>query len=92
MNIASYIESNSLCRWIVRLDKADSAFVYFILESNEGICFFSTLDHEKGQAYRDLEINCTPEFEGQVQNLFDHLAKNNIEIEFLVSEKVDDKQ
>ena len=39
---------------IIRVFKKDSAFVYFILESHEGLCFYSTLPL-RGRC-RELEI------------------------------------
>ena len=39
---------------IIRVFKTDSAFVYFILESHEGLCFYSTLPL-RGRC-RELEI------------------------------------
>lgn len=66
----------------LKTSKADSAFLYFVLESNEGLCFYSTLDESLGHQYRLIKINYTPEFETQVTNLIDHCNKS-IEIEVL---------
>ncbi len=40
----------------IRVSKQDSAFVYAILESHEGICSYSTLDFQLQDAHRDLEL------------------------------------
>ena len=40
----------------IRVPKDQSAFTYFILESNEGLCFYSTLDESLGQTYRDIDL------------------------------------
>lgn len=50
----------------IRVRKEDSAFVYNILESYEGITSYSTLDFNPGDAYRDLELRIAPDFEQEV--------------------------
>ncbi len=40
----------------IRVSKADSAYIYTILESHEGIASYSTLPHQNGDLYRDLEL------------------------------------
>ncbi len=44
-------------QYIIRVNKADSAFTYFFLESCDGICFYSTLTHDKSSGFRDIEIS-----------------------------------
>ena len=39
-----------------RVRKEDSAYVYAILESYDGICTTSTLNHQSGDLFRDLEL------------------------------------
>lgn len=56
MTNAEHIEDTSLNHLIIRVKKADSAFVYFQLEANEGICFYSTLTSSLGTGYRDIDI------------------------------------
>jgi hypothetical protein len=53
----------------IRVRKEDSAHVYFILESYEGIVSYSTLDHRVGDAYRDLELRIPPDFVDEVDRL-----------------------
>jgi hypothetical protein len=43
-------------RIVVRLSKEESSFLYFTMEANEGLCFYSTIEHKIGQTYRDVEI------------------------------------
>jgi hypothetical protein len=50
----------------IRTRTEDSALVYFILESHEGICSYSTLPFKKGDAYRDLILRIPPGFEAEV--------------------------
>jgi hypothetical protein len=53
----------------IRVRKEDSAFVYFILESYEGITSYSTLDFQVGDAHRDLELRIAPDFLEEVDRL-----------------------
>ena len=48
--------SSQLFRYIIRLNKEDSAFFYFQLEANDGLCFYSTLPYEPHTQYRDIEV------------------------------------
>lgn len=41
---------------IIELSKEDSSFLYFTLEANEGLCFYSTKDHQNGDPKRVVEI------------------------------------
>ena len=67
---------------VLKTSKKDSAFLYFVLESNEGLCFYSTLDESLGQSYRLIKINYTPDFQEQIHNLISHCQKS-IDIEIL---------
>ncbi len=42
-------------RWI-RVKKTESAFVYSIFEAHEGVLGYSTVGHEPGIAWCDLEL------------------------------------
>jgi hypothetical protein len=59
---------------IIRVRKEDSAFVYFILESYEGIASYSTLEFKQGDAYRDLELRIPPDFVAEVDDLLQRLG------------------
>ncbi len=54
---------------IIRVKKEDSAYVYFILESYEGITSYSTLEFKTGDAHRDLELRIPPDYVNEVQDL-----------------------
>ncbi len=56
-------------RKVIRVKKEDSAYVYFILESYEGITSYSTLEFKTGDLYRDLELRIPPDFEQEVEVL-----------------------
>ncbi|MCM2322183.1 MAG: DUF4911 domain-containing protein [Oligoflexia bacterium] len=58
----------------IRVKKEDSAFVYFLLESYEGIASYSTLDFKPGEPYRDLELRIPPDFEAEVESLLASLG------------------
>lgn len=64
----------------IRVKKEDSAFVYFILESYEGITSYSTLDFKPGDAYRDLELRIAPDFQIQVSHLLESLKDKIYEL------------
>jgi predicted KAP-like P-loop ATPase len=59
----------------IRVKKEDSAFVYFILESYEGVTSYSTLDFEPGDAHRDLELRTTSDFSKEVDDLLKRLGE-----------------
>jgi hypothetical protein len=59
---------------VIRVKKEDSAFVYFILESYEGITSYSTLDFKTGDLHRDLELRIPPDFEEEVDAVLQSLG------------------
>ena len=70
---------------IIRVKKEDAAFLYFILESYEGITSYSTLntkgDAKDGEAHRDLELRIPPDFVGEVEELLKSLGDLVYEIQ-----------
>lgn len=58
----------------IRVTKEDSAFVYCILESYEGITSYSTLQHKDGDPHRDLELMVPVDFRDEVEDLLKHLG------------------
>ena len=67
---------------IIRVAKKDSSYVYFTLEANEGLCFYSTLDHQKESPHREIEINLTSSLLNEFLTVFSFLNKT-IEITIL---------
>ena len=65
------MSDNQLFNYTIRVPKKDSAFLYFQLEANEGLCFYSTLESSLGQPYRDIEIKGHTSLETE----FLHVAK-----------------
>lgn len=62
------------------MPKAYSSFVYFILESNENISFYSTEPAKIGQVNRTVTLYCTPELEPEVKNSLDHFIKRDAQL------------
>jgi hypothetical protein len=58
----------------IRVKKEDSAFVYSILESYEGIASYSTVDYKAGDTHRDLELSVPLAFEEDVNRLLSQLG------------------
>jgi Domain of unknown function (DUF4911) len=63
------LEPRHSIRKKIRVRKEDSAFIYFILESYEGITSYSTLDFKQGDPFRDLELRIPPDFLLEVEDL-----------------------
>ena len=71
----SYKEDKLLLRTTLSMEKDVTSFLYFTLEANEGICFYSTLPFEKGDKYRDIVLYSTPELKPDLENILSHLKK-----------------
>lgn len=69
----TYQETKQLYYCVLRMPKDDAYFVYFTFESNEGLCFFSTLDDSLKGQYRDMEVQCAIELSGQLKDLISRL-------------------
>ena len=59
----------------IRVRKEDSAYVYFLLESYEGIASYSTLDFKPVDPHRDLELRVPPDFVAEVDELLRSLGE-----------------
>ena len=64
-----------MIRKIIRVRRRDSAFVYAILESLEGMTSFSTLSECNSQDYRELELSIVPGFAAEVETVLDGMRK-----------------
>ena len=67
--------SNDLIKYKIRVSKAFSSFVYFTFESNEGLCFYSTLEDSLKQEYRDIIVHVHKSLHEQFQSVLSHLQK-----------------
>ena len=82
--------SKKLVNTVVRLAKKDSVFVYFQLEGNENICFYSTLKASRsGDDRCDLLLTTTFELEKEFDQLLRRLQKK-ISMEVIRKEEVSD--
>lgn len=58
---------------VLRVKKEDSAYLYQILESYEGLTNYSTLPTEKGLPYRDILLHIAPDLRREVMALVGRL-------------------
>lgn len=65
----------------IRVRKEDSAFVYCILESHEGIVSYSTLEHRPGDPHRDLELQIPAGLAFEVDEVLKELGDLIYELE-----------
>lgn len=65
---------NRAVKRIIRVSKKESAFVYAIFESYEGITSYSTLDCKPEDSFRDLELYITPDYVSDVDELLKNLG------------------
>ncbi len=81
------LPDNQLFHMVIRMPKEESAFTYFQLESNEGLCFYSTLKSAPGSLYRDIDIighkSLLPEFTTVIESLKKQVTFDIIEQEVL---------
>ena len=80
----------NLFHLVVNLPKEDSAFLYFLLEANEGLCFYSTLQHETGQSSREIDLKGTLEFKDEILRILDRLKETCPEILITLDETIED--
>ncbi len=73
MIIGKTIKNGQLRQTVIRVPKEQSAFVYFTLEANENICFYSTLTHITGDSFRDIDIKTDISLENELKYTLDPL-------------------
>ena len=81
---------DQLIHTVIRVPKEESAFVYFTLESNEGLAFYSTLEESLGQGYRDIMIKTHDSLEKEFNHLMEALGKE-VPMEIILREKINDQ-
>jgi hypothetical protein len=67
--LQTYQKSKELYYTRLRVPKDDAFFVYFTFESNEGLCFYSTVDDSLKGAYRDIDVRCSIETKDDLKAL-----------------------
>lgn len=80
---------NKLKHFVIRVSKADAAFIYFQFESNEGLCFFSTMKSSLNEPFRDIEIFSHLSLEKEIDHLLSYLGES-IEIQYILTEVIPD--
>jgi hypothetical protein len=58
----------------IRVKKEDAAYVYATFESYEGVTSYTTLPHEPGAAYRDMELMYSETQRDELQDILDQLG------------------
>ncbi|MBF0300066.1 MAG: hypothetical protein HQK51_15190 [Oligoflexia bacterium] len=88
----SYLKTKELYHLNLRVSKKDSVYLYFILESHEGICFYSTIHKSISDAlFREIEIYATIEFKDAIDHLITNI-QNEINLEIILCEVVIDNK
>ena len=85
----TYHSTRLLQRVIIRVPKKDSSFCYFILESNGGVAFYSTLEGSLKKQYRDILIHCPIELKPNLDGILEHLKKS-VDLTLIESETIED--
>ncbi len=81
--------SNQLIHKIIRLPRDEAAFMYFQLESNEGLCFYSTLDQSLKEPYRDIEVFGHISLRKEIEHFFEYLSRS-VNLEVILDEVTED--
>jgi hypothetical protein len=85
----TYNSTKQLFYCILRMPKDDAYFVYFTFESNEGMCFYSTLDESLKGQYRDIEVRCPIEWKPHLLALIERL-QTEIRLDILEEKIISD--
>ena len=78
-------------RFVVRMPKENSSFFYFVLEGNDNLCFYSTLPHQTGDQFREVEVFAPIEWKAETTRLWDHLTPK-LELEIKIAEEISDQK
>ncbi len=65
---------------VIRVNKRDSAYLYQILESYEGLANYSTITVGKEQPFRDIALHAAPDLLPEIEALLKRLS-NEIPLE-----------
>ena len=74
--VAMSDQINQTFKVVIRVPKEESAFTYFQLEANEGLCFYSTLESSLKEGYRDIEIQGDLSLKDEAFKLIEILKKS----------------
>ena len=87
MIIGKTKKNDQLLHIVIRVPKEQSAFVYFTLEANENLCFYSTLPHVTGDSFRDIDIKTDISLKDELKITLDPLI-NSCKITILKDEVI----
>ena len=73
------------------MNKEDSAFFYFQLEANDGLCFYSTLENPPHAQYRDLDLKGDINLKNEILHLI-NTCSQKFPIEILTDEIINDQK
>ena len=85
----TYSQSKELYYTRLRVNKDDAYFIYFTFESNEGLCFYSTVDDSLKGAYRDIDVRCPIEARENLKALIERL-QTECRLDVLIEEVIID--
>lgn len=85
----TYQQSKQLYYTRLRIPKDEAYFVYFTFESNEGLCYYSTVDESLKGQYRDLDVKCPIEGKSVLKALIERL-QSEIRLDVLTEEIIQD--
>jgi Domain of unknown function (DUF4911) len=75
---------------VVRMPKEHSSFLYFQLEASEGLGFYSTIDFQEGDVYRDIDIKGDLKLKNEMMTLLNSLKEKTF-LEILTDERILDQ-
>jgi hypothetical protein len=85
----TYHSSKQLYYCRLRVPKDESYFVYFIFESNEGLCYYSTVDESLKGQYRDIDVRCPIEGKENLKSMIARL-QSELRLDILSEEIIQD--
>lgn len=85
----TYQQTKELYYTRLRVSKDDAYFIYFTFESNEGLCFYSTVDESLKGAYRDIDVKCSVEMKDDLLALIERF-QTEIRLDVLSGEIIKD--
>lgn len=80
---------NQLMHLVIRTSKEDSAFIYFQLESRDGLAFYSTLESSLNESYRDISLYTPLSLQKEMKQFVEYLS-SELSLEILTDEIVTD--
>jgi hypothetical protein len=85
----TYKQTKELYYTRLRVPKDDAYFVYFTFESNEGLCFYSTVDESLRGQYRDIDVKCSIELRETLVSLINRM-KSEFRLDVISEEIISD--